>query len=250
MTIERQLGELRVTAPPGTEQAVLLGTGLIDGYRTFESPVGPVVVAFNPRGVSSVDLADEEAEGRFEARFGRRMVPAATPRGWEMKIGRAIERGTPGDLPLDLRAVTEFQRNVLTLTAAIPRGQVRSYGWLAKEIGNPGAVRAVGSTMARNPVPLVVPCHRVVRTDGRIGAYSLGGADRKWTLLFAEGVDPANLETLAGRGVRYIGSDTTGVFCHPTCAHARRITPGHRVEFRSISDATDARYRPCLSCRP
>lgn len=250
MTIEDQLATLHRPAPRSIEPAALLGTGLADGYAPFESPLGTVIVTFNPFGISSVDMADDGAADRFGERFGRPAIPALPPRGWERKIDRAIDRGTPGDLPIDLRSRSPFQRAVLELAAGIPRGEVRPYGWLAREVGNPGAVRAVGSTMARNPVPLIIPCHRVVRTDGRIGDYSLGGADNKRALLSVEGADPAGLEALASRHVRYQGSDTTRVFCHPTCRHARRITDAHRVEFRSASEAVDAGYRACLTCRP
>lgn len=250
MTLEEQLRGLRGSAPRHVTTETLLGTGHIDGYAVFESPVGPVAVSFNPAGVSAVDLADDESETRFAERFGRRMVPARTPQGWNAKIGRAIERGAPADLPVDFRSVTPFRRSVLEITASIPRGQVRSYGWLARQVGNDGAVRAVGSTMASNPVPLIVPCHRVVRTDGAIGNYSLGGPHIKRALLAHEGTDPMWLESLAQRGVRYVGSATTQIVCHPTCAHARRITDRHRVEFRSLEIAATAGFRPCEVCRP
>lgn len=250
MTLEDQLSALRTTAQDRVSEGALLGTGLVDGHAVFDSPIGDVIVAFNPIGVSSVDLADDGAAGRFEGRFGRRTVDARPPSGWESKINRAIERGTPGDLPMDLRSVTPFRRSVLEATAAIPHGQVRSYGWLAGSIGNTGAVRAVGSAMATNPVPLIVPCHRVVRSDGRIGAYSLGGPEFKRTLLDHEGTDPTWLEDLAGRGIRWTGSDTTHIVCHPTCRHARRTTARHLVEFRTLDEAASAGYRPCKVCRP
>ncbi len=250
MSIERQLEALWEPAPPTVATGALLGVGLVDGYRIFDSPVGEVVVAFNAAGVSAVDLADGDVEERFRGRFGRPLVPARPPRGWEERIGRAIERGTPGDLPVDLRSVTPFQRTVLEVTATIPKGQVRSYGWLARAVGSPRAVRAVGTALARNPVPLIIPCHRVVRTDGRLGAYSLGGPDRKRRLLFHEGADPDRLERLAARGVRFVGSDTTGVFCLPTCRHARRIGDRHRIEFGTDQEAVAAGFRPCRICRP
>jgi O-6-methylguanine DNA methyltransferase len=250
MTIESRLSALRTAAPPSVEVASLLGTGVIDGYSLFDSQIGQVAIAFNPAGVSSVDLADEETEERFVARFGRRVVPARPPKGWDALIARAIDRGTPGSLPIDWRSVTAFQHSVLEKAASIPRGQVRSYGWLARHVEKEGAVRAVGSTMARNPVPLIVPCHRVVRADGTIGQYSLGGPHRKRELLEHEGIDPAWLESLASRGVRYFGSDTTGVYCNPTCAHARRITPPHLVEFSSADAARNAGYRACRVCEP
>ena len=251
MNIETELATaLRRTAPQVVTTGSLLGAGTIDGYAVFESPVGDVIVSFNPSGVSSVDLADDDSETRFTERIGRTMVPARPPQGWETKIGRAIEKGTPGDLPVDFRAVTPFRQSVLEVTASIPRGQVRSYGWLAHQVGNDGAVRAVGSTMASNPVPLIVPCHRVVRTDGTIGNYSLGGPHNKRELLAHEGTDPEWLESLARRGVRLVGSETTHIVCHPTCAHARRITDRHRVEFGSMAEAATSGFRPCQTCQP
>ncbi|MDH4115874.1 MAG: methylated-DNA--[protein]-cysteine S-methyltransferase [Acidimicrobiia bacterium] len=250
MNLEDALSTLHEQPPAIIESGVLLGTGLVDGFSAFDSPVGQVMVTFNTRGVSSVDLMDLDAPHRFEDRFGRRVVEARTPRGWDSLIARAIEKGTPGDLPLDLRNRTPFQRAILEIAATIPRGEVRPYGWLAKEGGKPGAVRAVGSVMATNPVPLIVPCHRVVRTDGHIGNYSLGGGHNKASLLVEEGADPDLLESLASRNVRFWGSDTTRIYCHPTCRAARTITSGHLIEFRSASQADEAGYRPCKLCRP
>jgi hypothetical protein len=96
----------------------------------------------------------------------------------------------------------------------------------------------------------VIPCHRVVRADGRIGEYGAGGPKAKREVLAVEGVDAAELEGLADRGVRYVGSDTTRIFCYPSCRHARRVTDRHRVQFRSGEDATGSGYRACLVCRP
>ena len=131
----------------------------------------------------------------------------------------------------------------------IPHGEVRPYAWVAREIGQPGAVRAVGTALGRNPIPLLIPCHRVVRSDGAIGDYALG-RQAKETMLAAEGVDLAALQRLASSGARYIGSDTTRIFCLPTCRHARRIAELHRVLFSSESAAVRESYRPCKVCRP
>ncbi|HSJ33521.1 MAG TPA: methylated-DNA--[protein]-cysteine S-methyltransferase [Acidimicrobiia bacterium] len=239
--IEDALEGLRSSPPTSTRTAVELGVGLLPGYARYEAPIGEVAVVFTPEGVRSVRLASE---------VDPRAVEARPPKAWARRIPRALEEGRPGDLPLDLRTVTEFRRQVLQVAATIPRGEVRSYGWLARRIGKPQATRAVGSAMATNPVPLIVPCHRVVRSDGHIGAYSLGGPDNKWTLLRHEGAEPDQLEDLAASGVRYLASDTTGVFCVPSCHHARRITAPHRHTFRSDEAATAAGYRPCKSCRP
>ncbi len=244
MSIESELAGLR-RSRIDVEDAVVLGVGIADGYRRYESPVGEVVITFNVEGVSAVRLPNDLDE--LEA--DRRLVPALPPARWDRMIGRAIEEGRPRDLPLDLRRVGPFQRQILRLTGDIPRGEVRPYGWLAKEAGNPGAVRAVGSAMARNPVPLIVPCHRVVRTDGTIGNYSLGGPHNKVTLLELEGHDLDVIARWAAAGIRYVGSATTGIYCLPSCRNARRITDRHRVELHSRDQAEDG-FRACEVCRP
>jgi O-6-methylguanine DNA methyltransferase len=251
--IAADLARLRVAAPAGMTPAVLTRVGLAHRYVRRDSPIGPVYVAVSNEGVSRVDVAPDDAvfERRFEERFGRPAVPAGDlPQALIRSIDRAIEAGRPGDLSLDLTGLTEFQRRVLSKAAEIPRAEVRPYGWVAREIGSPGAVRAVGSALAANPVPIVVPCHRVVRSDGRFGDYSLGDPANKRRLLAAEGLDAASHEALALRGIRFLGSDTTHIFCLPSCRHARRITAAHRMEFRSEASARAAGCRPCSQCRP
>jgi O-6-methylguanine DNA methyltransferase len=131
----------------------------------------------------------------------------------------------------------------------VPAGEVRTYTWIAREIGRPAAVRAVGSALGRNPVPLLIPCHRVVRSDGTVSDY-IFGAPVKRALLRREGADPEGLERLARQGIRYLGSDTTRIYCFPTCRAARRITERHRVPLASARLAQAAGYRPCRLCRP
>ena len=132
----------------------------------------------------------------------------------------------------------------------IPRGEVRPYAWVAAELGRPLAVRAVGNAVARNPIPFVIPCHRVVRSDGRIGNYGAGGPQAKRAVLESEGVDVDELERLPNRGVRFIGSDTTRIYCYPSCRNARRVTDAHRVLLHSSDEARGAGYRACKVCRP
>jgi O-6-methylguanine DNA methyltransferase len=209
-----------------------------------------VAVSFNPEGVSSLDLAGEEFFERFTKRTGRALIRADAPSAWARHVPAAIEAGTPGKVPIDLRSVTPFQAAVLRATTQIPRGEVRPYGWLAKEVRSPGATRAVGSVMARNPIPLMIPCHRVVRSDGHMGNYSLGGPHLKLQLLEHEGAEPARLERLAGGHVRFQGSEATGVFCLPTC-HVVRGAPGATVvDIRSVEDAAGLGLAPCPHCRP
>jgi methylated-DNA-[protein]-cysteine S-methyltransferase len=241
--------DLRVAAPPTLSFAVLERVGIFDTYTSAElEPVGVVYVAANPRGVSHVDRAPnpDTFEEDFWRQFGRPVrrgrVPAAAL--------RALEAGRTTGFDVDLRSVSAFEREALSTARRIPRGEVRSYSWVAREIGRDRAVRAVGSAMAHNPIPLLIPCHRVVRNDGRIGEYGLGGPDVKRRLLRHEGLETAELERLAARGTRFVGSDTTRISCLPSCHRARRTAPRHSVEFPSADAARAAGYRPCKSCRP
>jgi O-6-methylguanine DNA methyltransferase len=250
MNLEEQMAGLVGRLPDGITEGVALGTGLADGYDLYDSPLGRVAVAFNTEGLSSVDLADDDFEQRFIDRFGRSLLRAEAPRAWSRHIPEAIEAGTPGRLPVDLRSVTSFQEGVLRVAAQIPRGEVRPYAWLAHEVQRPGAVRAVGSTMARNPVPLIIPCHRVVRSDGHIGAYSLGGPHNKQELLSHEGLSTNWLEELASKGVRLRANTSTGIYCHPTCHRIQGSKEDNVVDFTSSDQAAEAGFRPCKVCRP
>jgi O-6-methylguanine DNA methyltransferase len=246
------LAGLRVDAPATLTDSVLVATGLAHGYVLWNGPLGQMAVAFSDRGVTAVRLAAEPAWiDDYEREHGRSLIAAAEPpEGIAHHLDRAVAEGRPGRLPVDLSTLTEFQQAVLRAAATIPRGEVRPYGWVAKEIGKPAAVRAVGSALAHNPVPVIIPCHRVVRSDGSLGEYSLGDASNKRVLLEGEGLDTAAFERLATRGIRFLASDTTKVFCHPTCGHAELITAVHRREFTSEREARAAGYRPCRVCRP
>lgn len=253
IAIETQLAALRTIAPASVGADALVAVGLADRYATVESPLGEAFVAWNGRGVSWVGLAgDPDAFEDTVRAHTRRPIrrAAALP----AELARAIARRLAGDrratIRLDLRGATSFEAAVWRKALEIPRGEVRPYGWIAAEIGNPRAVRAVGTALAHNPVPLVVPCHRVVRSDGTIGRYSMGGAENKRRILAAEGLDPDALETEASAGIRFIGSDTTHIVCLPTCRHARSITARHRVPFGSLAAARGAGYRECKHCRP
>ncbi len=251
--LEMALGSLRARAPASLAPNVLAELGLADLYARFDSPIGPLVVAWNGLGVSAVEAEPQDAafEARHLARTGR---PAYAADRLPDGLGLAIARRLAGDrrvrIDLDLRGHTDFERDVWRKALEIPRGEVRPYGWIAAEIGRPKAVRAVGTALGHNPVPLIVPCHRVVRTDGTIGQYSLGGPGNKRTILAAEGLDLPRLEGLASSGVRFVGSDTTRIFCLPTCRHARRVTARHRIEFHSAADGQARGYRACKVCRP
>lgn len=241
-----------VKAPSRLLGSVLARVRLADEYFPLDTPIGPVFVAHNTRGISAIMRAEDSRafENAFQARFGRTATlnPNA-PAPLQHALSERL-KGHGGDLQLDLASVSEFEQAVLRKALEIPHGEIRPYGWVAREIGRPRAVRAVGTALARNPIPLVIPCHRVVRSDGHIGNYGLGGPNSKLAILQSEGVKPEEIEELASARIRYIGSRTTKIYCFPTCRHARRISPQHRLPLRSEGEAVAAGFRPCKVCRP
>lgn len=247
------LSQLALQAPAAMIHGTFVRTGLADEWAELPSPLGPIAVAWNGRGVSWIArAADPEAFfERFAAGVGRPLSRATLV---PDRLARAVAGRLAGDqrvhIPLDLRGRTPFEVAVWTKALEIPWGEVRPYGWIAAEIGHPNAVRAVGTALAHNPVPLVVPCHRVVRSDGSIGQYSLGGPAAKRTILATEGLDPDELEASARSGRRFLGSATTKIVCLPTCHNARRITALHRRRFGTLAAALAAGYRACRECRP
>lgn len=241
-----------VQAPASLLPAVMTALSLGDAYTTIQTPIGEIFVAYNAEGISSVARVGDvaEFERHFQAQFGRPVYRASEPPGELAADLRGSLAGRRTRLRFDLRGLSEFERAVLLKALEIPRGEVRPYSWIAREIGRPKAVRAVGSALARNPIPLFIPCHRVVRSDGQFGEYSLGGPAIKRAVLTQEGLDLEAMDALSRAGVRYVGSATTHVFCLPTCHHARRISGKYLVRFPSALAAVAGGYRPCKVCRP
>jgi len=160
--------------------------------RVKSSVVGPLWVAVTDHGLAAVTYGGRETE--FAGWVGRRL--RATPvRSAERTaaVRRELDeylRGqrTAFSVPVDLRHVTSFQRSVLEAARSVPRGQVATYGDIGRWIGKPRAARAVGQALGSNPVPIVVPCHRVLASDGSLGGYSgRGGLSTKRRLLALEG---------------------------------------------------------------
>lgn len=165
------------------------GLGMRIGYTIADSPLGRLLVGATGRGVCAVYLGD--ADDTLEATLAREYPAADIARddsglnGWVRAIVEHLDGEKPHlDLPLDVQA-TAFQRRVWEALQSIPFGATRSYGEVARMIGQPEAARAVAGACATNPVAVVVPCHRVVRGDGSSGGYRWG-ADRKQALLRRE----------------------------------------------------------------
>lgn len=242
----------RVCAPASLLPSVMRRVGLAESYWRIQSPIGMLFVAAGPSGVSLVRKADSAA--RFEREFRRRhrrsiqAGQGSAPRELVRAIGK-LDSKVLRALRFDLRGTTEFAQAVLKKALEIPAGEVRPYGWIAREVGRPEAVRAVGTALAKNPVPILIPCHRVVRTDCSIGEYAFG-ARAKRVLLQAEGAHPAELSELAAAGVRYLGNEERRFFCFPTCGGFEHLKAQNKVRFATADQALSAGYHPCQDCRP
>jgi O-6-methylguanine DNA methyltransferase len=244
----KRLGDVK--APAGFADRLLAHVGMADSYARFETVLGPVYVAWNRQGVSGAARSASAAEFEewFRKDVGRQLVAADAPPDLAAKIEDELEGRRR--LRFDLRGLTPFEQAVLRKTREIPRGEIRPYGWVAREIGRPAAVRAVGTALANNPIPYFIPCHRVVRTDGQIGNYGGGGPEAKRAILNMEGVRVARIEELARAGVRYQGVKTTKIFCFPTCHTGRHALEKNVVWLRDEASARAAGFRPCKVCRP
>jgi O-6-methylguanine DNA methyltransferase len=224
---------------------------LSDFYDRLRADDTDVWVAFSQHGLRLVHRGSfEEFSAAHAKRYCGCLKSGTLPDALRKQVVSALE-GSGVDKPkVDWSdELTPLERDVLGLLTKIPRGEVRTYEWVARQVGRPRAVRAVGNILARNAVPLVVPCHRVVPTTGGIGNYAFG-SPLKRELLRREGVDVDSLEKLARGGVRYIGSRTTKIVCFPTCRDAKRIRAENRVPFRGAEQAREKGFRPCLHCQP
>jgi O-6-methylguanine DNA methyltransferase len=251
--LKRELRMLGMEPAPATLlPGVLSQIGLADAYTQMLTPIGRAYVAFRGERVLAVVPAASDAafEAQYRARYRR---PIHRAQELPARVERALrlwQHEKPANtLQFQLAGLTPFEQAVLTKTTEIPSGQVRSYAWVAKEIGHPQAVRAVGTALGHNPIPFLIPCHRVIRSDGTVGQYGYG-TDAKRAMLTAEGVDIDAAGRVGPDAGRIVGSDSTKIYCVPTCHHARRVTPAHRVAFRDQRAAAAAGYRPCLVCRP
>jgi methylated-DNA-[protein]-cysteine S-methyltransferase len=171
--------------------------GLLDvAYDLADTPVGTILVAKSDHGLCRISF-DPEPEREAEAlarAFGARVLRVSRP---VDEVRRQLDeyfegKRTEFELDVDLRPATPFTRTVLERLVRVPHGEVTTYGELAREAGRPRAARAVGTVMNRNPIPIVLPCHRVIGANGALVGYG-GGLDRKRLLLSLEGALPSEL---------------------------------------------------------
>jgi methylated-DNA-[protein]-cysteine S-methyltransferase len=194
--LERQLREAALALPTdGPAMAARADEeGLLDvAYTSVDSPLGPLVVAATPKGLVRVSYSEFRGEEDVLEELARRVSPRvleapARLDGVRRELDEYFEgRRQDFDTPIDWSYLAGFTREVLRATAAIRFGEVSTYAGVAEAAGSPRAVRAAGNALGANPMPVVVPCHRVLRTGGSLGGYT-GGLERKEFLLRLEGM--------------------------------------------------------------
>ncbi|HTY55168.1 MAG TPA: methylated-DNA--[protein]-cysteine S-methyltransferase [Candidatus Binataceae bacterium] len=217
-----------------------------------KSPYGPLLIAVGPAGLLMVHYLNTQSMQHGIAMLRLKFDPIEDAQAAE-QIGDQIRRFAAGERDAleyksDLSLVTgDFQRRALQRLMEVPFGAVITYHALAATIGAPSAQRAVGNAMATNPIPIYVPCHRVVRSDGIIGHYG-GGTQCKVELLRTEGFAIGQNLRLPAQAV--CGHRVTHIFCRPDCSAARRANPDKTLIFATAESARHAGLRACKLCHP
>jgi O-6-methylguanine DNA methyltransferase len=164
-----------------------------DSLSKIKSPIGVLYVAFRDAGITYVGLDRGRGEAatirEIERRLRRKVIASQAPQWVTDTVNEWFRTYRPDYKRVDISDLTAFEQAALRAAAQIPPGEVRSYGWVAREIGRPQAARAVGRVMARNPVPFLFPCHRVVNSAGSLHNYGYG-LELKQRLLEMEGYRP------------------------------------------------------------
>ena len=192
MLDDHALSRLAVGEPPDLDPAAD-AAGLLDvAYATFDSPTGKLLLAATPRGLVTIAFLDQDGElDRVLEQLARKVSPRilASPRRLDASR-RELDQYFAGDrrgfdVALDWQLTRGFGRRVLRAAARIPFGSVSTYKRVATEAGSPRGSRAAGNALGANPIPIIVPCHRVLHSTGGLGGYT-GGLDRKRLLLAIE----------------------------------------------------------------
>lgn len=186
--VEDQLGDLNEQPPGGLERSTVVEAGAGDLVSIIDSRFGPLWVAWSRIGITGLTpaFASPTVENFIDHHRRVSYKASSLPRSLKSEIGDALESGVQEGLRFDLRGLSVFQQSVLETCVTIPVGAIRPYGWIADELDKPGATRAVGTALAKNPIPLLIPCHRVVKSDGSVGNYAFG-PEMKRELLISEG---------------------------------------------------------------
>jgi len=265
--LEGMMGTLR-RAPLPDDDATLaraqLASRLADlrsrmvGFGIFPSPLGRILIGRSEQGVALVQYLP--ASGSLPAHVQRLLgedavEDRAATEGLRAELVEYLEgRRARLDWPLDLRRMrSDFQRRVLEATAALPYGAVTSYAGIAARIGAPSAVRPVAQALRWNPLPIVIPCHRVIGTSGALTGYAGRRVELKQRLLAVEGVKTvaaARHDFKVDREAMYTMVTGDREYCVPTCGSLPSQSMSTLTLFGTREGAEAAGFAPCTSCRP
>jgi methylated-DNA-[protein]-cysteine S-methyltransferase len=227
-------------------------------YRIFPSPLGHILIARSELGISLVEYLERGTSLRA-SRLSREPGMETAEGGGELEAAyrELLEylRGRRRRLewPLDLRlARSDFQRAVLQATAALPYGAVIPYAGIAQEVGKAAAARAVAQALRWNPLPIVIPCHRVIGTSGALTGYAGNKVGLKQRLLSLEGVPTTKRAGELGIASQEMYALYPGdqEYCLPTCPSLDTRQPAPLTRFASREVAEAAGFAPCTTCRP
>jgi methylated-DNA-[protein]-cysteine S-methyltransferase len=219
-----------------------------------KSPLGDLLIATSARGLALMHYLDNAGDLgatlaalrlAFDPVENRRAVGAVGEEVRDYLAGNANALRQKIDLSL---VGSSFQKKVLEKLQAVPRGALISYQGLGAALQAPNAARAVGNALHNNPLPIYVPCHRVIASDGRIGGYG-GGAGRKLQLLRSEGFSLGELATQLPSSVIWAHRETK-IYCRRSCPSAARASRARMMFFADAEQAQRAGMHPCKICRP
>jgi len=262
--VDAAVGELKkAPTPPSDSARERLLAQLSDlrlrlvHYGVFPTPLGPLLIAATEQGISLVEYVRRRDGSDSWLLRQRRIDPEADAAPLARFHGELMEylagRRARLDWPIDLRfARSEFQRKVLQATARVPYGAVTSYAGIASDIGQPSAVRAVAGALRRNPVPIVVPCHRIVGSSGALVGYAGTRIGLKEQLLEIEGVrlEHHRRDVEIDRAAMYAWCRSKRSYCLPTCGAISKQPIGMVTLFASAHEAEALGLTPCDDCRP
>ncbi|MEO8539404.1 MAG: MGMT family protein [bacterium] len=236
---DRLRGELRGRQARATENL---------WWFDLDLPIGTIRLVHDEQLVHMVDndMRRYELRAKYELGFTPQFADSKRLRGAAEQVIAGRRRGSEIAF---LGELTPFQQSVLRATARIPHGAIRPYNWVAREAGSPGAVRAAGSTLAQNPVPFIVPCHRVVHADWSLGKYSAGGPEVKESVLKMEGMTDHRMEWIQ-HAPKFVAQFDSMEFCLPGCTGLDESDPENLKGFKEPEAALAAGFAPCSVCRP
>jgi O-6-methylguanine DNA methyltransferase len=232
------LATLATGGPPGLLERIAAG------WMRAPGPTCDLYIAATHRGIvyvrTSHAVHDDPAE--FATLFHRRFAQPLRVNAESTADHLAASR-------FDLSGLSDFEREVLLAVLTIPRGQLRPHDWIARRTSRPNASQAIDAVLVDNPIPVLIPSHRVIQADGTLGEHGLAAVVTS-ALLDAEGTNLAEVYELAQLDIHYLASDLTRNVCFPTCPQVGAAGSGHRRGFATVVAAERAGYRVCPACQP